>query len=127
MQNYYLKTTIVALTFGLAALVSEAQRRTSENVPVGFYGKVIDQDGHAVVDAKVSLDFIVSHMDEDRTETKPIALQTDQDGQFLLTGVVGYGIDKVTIRKEGYQLSPKTLRSYVFGHKLDTNPIPTAR
>jgi hypothetical protein len=122
MNKYYLKVTMLTLTFSLTSVVSDAQRRMPENVPVGFYGKVIDQDGHAVVGAEVSLEFVVSHMDEDRTETRPITLQTDQDGQFIVTGVIGYGIDKLLIRKEGYQLPPKTLRSYVFGHKLNYKP-----
>jgi hypothetical protein len=122
MKNYLLKVTILALTIGLTAVALDAQRRTSENVPVGFYGKVIDQDGHAVAGAKVSLDFIVSHMDEDRTETRPLTMQTDQSGHFELTGVIGYGVDKIQIQKEGYQLSQKTLRSYVFGHKTDYKP-----
>jgi len=122
MNNNYLKATIFAIILGLTTVVSDAQLRTQENVPVGFYGKVVDQDGRAVAGANVSLDFIVSHMDEDRTETKPFTMQTDQDGKFELTGVIGYGIDKFVIQKDGYQLSKKTLRSYVFGHKTGYKP-----
>jgi hypothetical protein len=115
MQKSYLKTIIVALLASCIAFVSSAQLRVPENVPIGFYGKVVDQDGRPVVGASVSFDFTVSYMMENRAETTPMTLQTDQNGAFALTGVTGYCIDKLSIQREGYELSEKTTRGYVFG------------
>lgn len=124
MKIFYSKTPIAALIICIIALQSNAQLKAPENVAIGFYGKVVDQKKQPVKDATVTFDFIVSHMDEDRTETKPMILQTDGNGEFAVTGVIGYGIDKLQISKEGYELSQMTLRSYVFGHKVEYKPNP---
>jgi hypothetical protein len=51
-------------------------------------------------------------------------VQTDSDGNFALTGITGYAIDKISILKKGYELSPKAQRSFVFGLKADYKPNP---
>ncbi|HEY3857107.1 MAG TPA: carboxypeptidase-like regulatory domain-containing protein [Verrucomicrobiae bacterium] len=130
-QKYSLKniaivnwTAATILVLTLLVISGMAQLRVSENVPVGFFGKVVDQEGQPVVEARVTCDFIISHMAEDRTDTSEVILQTDQFGSFALTGITGYGIDKISVTKKGYQLSPKTLRSYTFGLKSDYKPNP---
>jgi hypothetical protein len=119
-----MKMILTALIVCLLAVSGNAQIHKIENVPISFYGKVVDQEGKPVIGAKVSFDFIISHMAENRTETTPMIMQTDQDGRFLMTGVTGYGIDKVSIEKEGYELSPKTSTGYVFGFNPDYKPNP---
>jgi hypothetical protein len=38
--------------------------------------------------------------------------------------VTGYGIDRLSIREDGYELSQKASRGYVFGHKVEYKPNP---
>jgi hypothetical protein len=56
MKNYYFaaKALLAALIVCLLPISTVAQLRTPENIPIGFYGKVIDKDGNAVVRASVS-------------------------------------------------------------------------
>lgn len=124
MKDIRLKMFVPALIVCLSLVSGNAQLRTPENVPIGFHGKVVDQQGNPISGAKVSFDLIVSHMMEDRTESTPMVMQTDQDGGFALTGVVGYGIEKIDVNKEGYELSPKTQRGYVFGFDANYKPNP---
>lgn len=122
-----MKMFLPVLIVCLFADSGNAQIHKIENVPVTYYGKVIDQEGKPVIGAKVSFDFIISHMAENRTETTPMVMQTDEDGRFLLTGVTGYGIGKLSIEKQAYELSQKTSRSYVFGFNRTTSPIRIIR
>ena len=115
---------MVILLICFSAIVSKAQLRVSENVPIGFYGKVVDQEGEAVIGAAVSFDLITSYMAENRTQTTPMTLQTGQNGKFVLAGVTGYGIDKISVQKQGCELSEKTSRGYVFGLKPEYKPNP---
>ena len=115
---------LMALIVCLFAVSGIAQLRTPENVPVSFYGEVVDQEGRPVVGADVTFDLITSHMAEDSTETTPMTLHTDQDGTFALTGVTAYGIDRISVRKAGYYLSLKASRGFVFGHKVEYKPNP---
>jgi hypothetical protein len=124
MNTFRPKTIILVLIACLIAVASNAQMRAPENVPIGFYGKVLDQAGRPVIGATVTFDLITSHMAENRTETTPMTLHTDHDGRFALTGVTAYGIDRISIREDGYDLSQKASSSYVFGHKVEYKPNP---
>lgn len=100
---------------------SPAQMRVPENIPITFYGKAIDQDGNPVVEATVNVSVVISHMDENRTESKAITLHTDENGKFVLTGVTGFGIN-IFIQKKGYELSSKAQQNYTFGFNPDYHP-----
>jgi hypothetical protein len=117
--NISLLLTFLALMFVAAPM--GAQIHKIENVPVRFYGKAVDQYGNPVVDAKVTFDFVISHIAEYSTESKPMTLETDKDGRFELTGVTGYAIDKLSIIKQGYQLSKKAPNGCTFGFRPDYN------
>src|SRR5580698_1343256 len=103
--NVAMKTFVIVIVSCLFPISLKAQLRTPENVPIAFYGKVVDQNSQPVSGAKVTFDFTVSHMMEERAETTPMTLETDQNGVFALTGVTGYCIDKLSIQKDGYELS----------------------
>jgi hypothetical protein len=113
---------IIVFMVSICAFLSPAQLRVSENVKIGFYGQVLDQHGKPVIGAEVTFDFVKSFMEENRTQSRPMKLQTDNEGKFALTGVVGYGLDGLSIRKDGYELSKKTRKSYVFGLRPDYKP-----
>jgi hypothetical protein len=117
MKNYPINIKIlvqaaIALLLPISVL---AQLRTPENVPITFYGKVVDQDGKPLAGAKVSLVVVTSHFAENRTDKEPVALETDQIGNFTLTGFTAYAIDEISIQKHGYELSQKVKRGYRFG------------
>ncbi|HEY3856823.1 MAG TPA: hypothetical protein VGO67_20760 [Verrucomicrobiae bacterium] len=78
MKIICLRDKIIAATAVLFLIVVSgiAQLRVSENVPVGFYAKVLDQDGNPVTEARVTFDFIMSYMAENRTKTSEVVLQT---------------------------------------------------
>jgi hypothetical protein len=104
-----------------------AQMRTPENIPIAFYGKVIDQNGSPVVGAKVDLEVGIDHYELNTSEEKNYALESDQNGNFTLTNAFGAGFD-ISIGKTGYELSQKTLRSYVYTvgnifHPDPNNPV----
>jgi hypothetical protein len=85
-----MKTFIQILVACLVPISLVAQLRAPENVPIGFYGKVLEQNRTPVTGATVNFDILTSHMSEDRTESTHMVLQTDQGGNFVLTGVTGY-------------------------------------
>lgn len=125
MKNHDLKAFAVTLIASLLPFSALTQLRTPENVPINFYGKVIDQQGQPVVGAKVSFDLLTSHIRQIRTSEKPMTLETGADGRFSLTGVTGYAIDQISIAKEGYELSQKAPRGFTFGLLPDYTPDTT--
>jgi hypothetical protein len=109
------KNLTVALIVCLFPISILAQLRTPANVPIAFYGKVVDQSGQPVESAKVSALLVISHFERYDTETQPVILETDQNGNFTLTGYTAYGVDRISVEKKGYELSKKTILSYTFG------------
>jgi hypothetical protein len=87
------------------------------NIPVRFYGKVVDQQGMPLADvnvrAKVRHWYIPSgsavygngHMVR-------IDRVTDVDGQFLIEGTTGDALDFESISKDDYELSQKALHTF---------------
>ncbi len=130
MKNYRftVRSFITALTVCLLPISMLAQLRSPENVPIAFYGKIVDQSGQPVKGAKVSALVVNAHFERYDTETQPVALESDQNGNFTITGYTAYGIDKISIQKDGYQLSPKAVINYGFGPNSNyagstTNPV----
>lgn len=88
--------------------VTKAMRATilSENIPIQFWGKVVDQDNQPLESVKVKLytmrgneyapgkfNYPVEHRD----------LTTAADGQFALTDANGYTLTVEALEKEGYR------------------------
>jgi len=94
---------------------ARAQLRTPENIPITFYGRVIDQDGRPLAGAKISLVVVISHFAENGTEQKPVTLEADPNGDFTVTGFTAHAIDEISVQKHGYELSQKAKRGYRFG------------
>jgi hypothetical protein len=74
--------------------------------------------------ATVKLEVVTTRLGGYGDESTSTTLQSDQDGKFELSGVTGYCVNITTIEKEGYQLSPKTERCYVFGFVPHYKPDP---
>jgi len=105
-----------------------AQLRTPVNIPITFYGKVIDQNGSPVAGAKVDLKVGIDHFELNTSEEKDYTLEADQNGNFILTNAFGSGFDISSIGKTGYELSKNTQRSYEYTvgyifHPDPNNPV----
>ncbi len=78
-----------------------------KNVPVNFYGKVIDQDSNSLsgVEIKVTVRHWGLTLKDISTEI-PIERTTDESGRFKLDGATGDAFDLDYIRKTGYEVEP---------------------
>jgi len=88
----------------------------SQNVPVEFYGKVIDQDGNPLASAEVKgevlhVKVIVPAPWGDQDEIIPIDKKTGSDGRFEINGVSGRSFELEAIQKDAYEVEPAK-RSY---------------
>lgn len=103
------------------------QYMESQNVPVQFYGKVIDQKGKPLSGAKVRAE--VRHL----TVMAPVAFgaapsmlpvqtETDDQGRFEISGVAGDGFDLIYIQKQGYELEMRQ-RSYAATGGNPSDPV----
>lgn len=110
-----MKAWVIAGAICFWGLPGSSQLRAPENVPINFYGQIMDQNDSPVVDAEIQVELIVSNMSEEKADRTVIHLHSARDGTFALTGVSGYAIDKLSIKKEGFELSKKVRKSYVFG------------
>ena len=76
------------------------------NLPVAFYGQVVDQDGEAVPDVKVKIDVQESHMVSDLDDmaqtTTHLEKQTGSDGRFEVAGLKGDGLDIEGVTVSGF-------------------------
>jgi hypothetical protein len=99
---------------------SYAQRRLerleqaleAKNVPLDFYGKVIDQDSNSLAGVKIKL--AVRHWGmtaSDMGSSIRIEKETDADGHFDIHGITGDGFDVDGIQKDAYEAEPG-LRTY---------------
>lgn len=82
-----------------------------KNVPVEFYGLVIDQDSNALagVDVKVTVQQLTAPnpaaMELGTTEV-PFERITGPDGRFEINGLKGDSLDLASIQKDGYEVEP---------------------
>jgi len=86
----------------------------SQNVPVEFYGQIVDQDGHPLSDVKVQAH--VRHWNvvtpiafgaEGRSI--PITKETDTNGRFEINGETGDAVTMKSFQKDGYEAEPTQL------------------
>jgi hypothetical protein len=97
------------------------------NVPIDFYGKVVDQDSNALAGALVSV--AVRHWSiailnglPDPAAQPHLQVITGPDGRFQLSGATGDGFDLASVTKEGYELQPSR-RSFGPTEGNDGSPI----
>jgi hypothetical protein len=99
----------------------------SFNVPISFFGQVVDQDGKPLEGVKVVLNYRspsvmpVTKPNEDHTY---LTLTTDADGKFQVLDARGSNLWIESITKPGYQLSPKAKRGFSYRHDPAYNHHP---
>jgi hypothetical protein len=95
-----------------------------KNVPIEFFGKIIDQDSNALAGAVVKS--VIRHW------TAPVAFQmgskdipveriSDKDGRFEINGETGDGFD-IAVTKDGYDAEPGQHSFGAVGGSFD-NPV----
>lgn len=93
------------------------QGRLQLNVPIAFYGRVIDQSDEPVVGANIELQIqqiVRTRSDMTVNVGEPETPITDNDGRFELIGKKGLMVAIDTIKKEGYQLSENAKRHFPY-------------
>ena len=94
------------------------------NIPVSFFGRLIDQDGNPVSGVKISVS--VLHLELTATtidRTIHLGSESDLAGRFEIQGATGDGFDVDYIGKTGYQLSPKTPNHFSPINGSAENPV----
>jgi hypothetical protein len=87
------------------------------NVPIEFYGKVVDQNDRPLSGAKIKTrirHWILAAPNTPGGRTKEHVLISDENGSFILTKENGDALTIAAIEKEGYELSKKAKRSYSY-------------
>jgi len=88
------------------------QALSDKNVPIDFYGRVIDQGSNALPGVKLKVYIRHWELMADAM-SNPIRLEkeTDADGRFEIHGVTGDALNIESFQKAGYDLEP-TQRSF---------------
>jgi hypothetical protein len=94
-------------------VTQQHEQGLSENQPIEFYGKVIDQYGEPISGVGViyeirqyNVSFLERYLKRDTTNkmhnTLPFQIATDSDGRFYVADIVGSRLLVKDLRKEGY-------------------------
>jgi len=83
----------------------------NKNVPIEFYGRVIDQTSNALAGVSVKIMVVQLTMPNPTAldigeRNIPIEKATGADGRFEISGVEGASFDLQSISKEGYEAEP---------------------
>lgn len=100
----------------------EARVAAENSTPIDVYGKVIDQSGQPVIDAKVKGGTLLIE-GYDRSGGEAFSTVTDTQGRFSFTGLHGarFGLG---IEKPGYVYDPKRYLGWWDGYRPDPdNPV----
>ncbi len=98
-----------------------------KNVPIEFYGQVVDQNGEAIQGVKIFVTVrhwypIPAALFPD-SYSIPVHAVSDSNGRFQINGAKGDGFWVESISKEGYRLSPKTYRHSGPVNGTPENPV----
>jgi hypothetical protein len=80
--------------------------KEAANIPVQFYGLVLDQASNALQDVPVQVaivEQIVDSSPHDSTKRTQLQRRTGADGRFEITGLNGWIVNVLRIEKEGYE------------------------
>lgn len=83
-----------------------AVRFLKNKTPQDFYGKVVDQDGYPIADAKVDANLTLNHETDEGYDIQKYNTVTDGNGLFEFTDLQGAWLG-VQVSKEGYDIEGK--------------------
>lgn len=98
---------------------------SDQNVPIRFWGKVVDQDENPLAGVTVILSarsWGVANLAQLNPSFEEFERATRADGRFELTDAKGDVLTVKKLLKEGYEASPKALQN--FGYNISTNHVP---
>jgi len=89
----------------------------SHNLPIDFYGQVIDQDSNPVPDVKINVSIYQMSISPSTNSAYPkdfgvsnniarLEKETGADGRFEINGETGYNVNFDSIQKAGYEVEP---------------------
>jgi hypothetical protein len=86
----------------------------SRNAPISFFGKVVDQDGNPLPEARIQgqVIHVIVALPADgggQDQIIPVETKTDANGSFQVRGMTGRGFGIASILKDGYEV--ENLRS----------------
>jgi hypothetical protein len=84
------------------------------NVPITFYGRVVDQKNQPVPGVMVALEYRFGYFTSPTTGKErwaPVSLTTDTNGDFVLDGVKGGFLQFMSVKRDGYKLLPKQAKA----------------
>lgn len=102
------------------SLSKEAQKRAAaleRNVPIDFFGRVIDQNGNPLAGVNISANtrtIIIGVDDKPYTAFPKTNLVTGASGEFEISGMAGDVLTIESLDKEGYEKDPSTLRGFSY-------------
>lgn len=95
---------------------------TGKNVPIAFWGQVVDQDGAPLAGVRVAVTvrhWRFSAPSGISASFPKSEMLSDTDGRFEITGETGDNLTLTTVHKEGYRLSPKTMKTFSYGETAE--------
>lgn len=105
----------------------------SKDVPVSFFGRVVDQDGNGIAGVQILMSVrqwgLGGTFDSWGNKFPKFNRVTDSNGSFSLEGTSGDSLTVESVSKNGYRLSTKTQMGYGYGessaphHPDQQNPI----
>jgi hypothetical protein len=117
-----MKNTIAIILLLLPAMAERAI--SAGNVPIRFWGRIIDQAGQPLAGVNIRSHTRQWHSGAPgqigSTHPKHNRV-SDGDGRFEIDGGVGDALTIDSMQKEGYEVEPGALRS--FGFNLSTNVV----
>lgn len=95
-----------------------------KNVPIEFYGQVIDQDSNALAGVQIEAQVVQLTMPDPAvveigSKSIPVERVTGADGRFEINGVQGASFDLDSIKKVGYEAEPTKRGHGPTGGSLD--------
>jgi hypothetical protein len=103
---------------------------TKSNVPIQFYGMVVDQDGNGIPGVKVKAEvsafnetFIKTRKDSDYRKKTSLEMTTDNRGFFTIQNIDGNYLVIKDLEKLGYQADTSNLGAFVYWDRNDPSRI----
>jgi hypothetical protein len=98
-----------------AKTIFEAIERA--NVPINFWGKVVDQEERPIAGAEISYSYSTEHGNMlgvawSASKVHKGSMTSDGTGLFSIAGIRGSGLTIESLQKEGYQYNPREAKVY---------------
>jgi len=97
-----------------------------EDVPIKFYGIVVDQDETPLPNARVDWSITKPGYYSNPPDVKG-TVSTDQAGRFAITGETGHFLDVDNIAKDGYRQARSSYYDYSYGLASGGPHVPDAK